>query len=440
MVEISTLPYNVINNDEWVVTSLLSKQDLAVIKGTPLNEVVDFNPDRLNQDQIISDREYSYIDSNCITEEGILLSAKKMHGEELPARARLIVRQGDILISTVRPERNLVAVVTKEFEGCVVNTTFAVLRPKRILAEVLYFVLRSNSFNKQITALSKGMTVPTVKLKDLKDLEVPDNCFNDAIENKANEYFSLWIERNNNTKSTEQVVEEVFTKNDILIIEEELIKESILYQPYPYDKLKDRLDVGFYMDNKSQAWSVETKSLEDITIKFRSGAAIPSKEYKTEGIPYVRIKDLKGNLISKEELVYIDEEFKEINLKSTLFKNEVLISRVGTIGKAALVDEKFEGAVANQHLTIVMPDVNQVLPEFLVYYFNTTWAEKFFESRSGGAAQQFIKLGAIKTIKVPVPTIQLQQKIIDEINKELKLMDLRAVRKQIEEFTNLLFD
>ncbi|WP_066320555.1 restriction endonuclease subunit S [Bacillus sp. FJAT-29814] len=439
MGEMRSLPYDIINNDEWVVASLFSKQNMESIKGTPLNEIVDFNPERLNEDQIVDNREYRYVDLSCITDEGILLSAKKMQGKELPARARLIVKQGDILISTVRPERNLVAVVTDEFEGCIVTTTFAVLRPQGILAEVLYFLLRSIPFNEQITALSTGMTVPTVKLKDLKDLEVPDNCFHDAIKREAPKHFSLWLERNNSIKTTQQVVEEVFSKNNVLI-KEDLLEQSSLYIPYSYKKLKDRLDVGYYMDSTRQDWSVETKSLDDVTIEFRAGAAIPSKEYKSEGVPYVRIKDLKENIISDEELVFIDEKIKDKNDKSTMHTKELLISRVGTIGKAALVNKKYEGAVANQHLTIVKPDINQIIPEFLVYYFNTTWAEKQFVSRSGGVAQQFIKLGAIKTIKVPVPTIQLQQKIINEVNQELKLMDHTVLKKQVEEFSNLLFN
>lgn len=435
-----SLPYDIINNDEWVVSSLLSKQSLGSIEGTPLRAIVEFNPGRLNQDQIVNDHEYSYIDSSCITDEGVLFSVKKMYGEKLPARARLVVKRGDILISTVRPERNLVAFVTDDFEGCIVTTTFAVLRPNKIMSEVLYFLLRSIPFNEQITALSQGMTVPIVKLKDLNDLEVPDNCFNDAIESEAQKLFSLWLERNNNIKTTQQVVEEVFSKNNVLNIEEDLVKQSLLYQPYPYEQLKDRLDVGFYMNSTRLVGSVDTKSLEDVTVDFRAGAAIPSKEYKSEGVPYVRIKDLKENTISDEKLVFIDEKIKDKNDKSTLFTNEVLISRVGTIGKAALVNKKYEGAVANQHLTILKPDINQILPEFLVFYLNTTWAEKQFESRSGGVAQQFIKLGAIKTIKVPLPTIDLQRKIVDEVNKELELMDYTAVKKKIEEFTNLLFN
>lgn len=438
MAEMESLPYNIIDNDEWVVSSLLAKQKIETVEGIPLKEIVDFNPVRINESEIKDDSEYNYIDSSCISEDGILLNTKRMSGDELPARARLIVQKGDILISTVRPERNLVAVITDNFDGSIVTTAFAVLRPKKLETAVLYFLLRSEQYRDQITALSKGGTVPTIKLKDLKDIEVPINCFNESVELEAQDLFTTWIEQNAKVKTIQQVVEDVFTKNVLLNSEDELIQQSKVYQVYPYDKLKDRLDVSFYMNKSQHDWSVNVKALKDIAIEFRAGAAIPSKEYKENGAAYVRIKDLKENRISEEELVYVDKKYEDKNIKSVLSQNEILISRVGTIGKAALVDKEMDGALANQHLTILKADSAEVLPQFLVYYFNTTWAEKQFARRAGGAAQQFIKLGAIKEIKVPVPKIELQLRVISEVEKELELMDKTIIKNMIEEFSSAL--
>ena len=50
-------------------------------------------------------------------------------GAEAPSRARQLVQTNDVLVSTVRPNLNSVAVVTEEFSGATASTGYTVLRP-----------------------------------------------------------------------------------------------------------------------------------------------------------------------------------------------------------------------------------------------------------------------------------------------------------------------
>ncbi|WP_240033709.1 restriction endonuclease subunit S [Oceanobacillus profundus] len=425
------LPYNVLDVNEWPVTALFAEEEINVLDGTPLKEIADFNPEGINLDEIQSDMVYRYIDLTCISSDvGLITKFKNIKGEELPARAKLRVREGDILLSTVRPERNLIAPVTKDFDGCIVNTSFAVIRPKEFSQAVLYFILRNQTIKELLNAKAKGTAVPTVKIKDLKEIEIPLEHLNEDNIDKSEKMFYQWVENNRSVRTVKDIVEDQFIENEIISGSyTEQQKSNIII--FPYENLKNRLDVACYMDKQSQDWLVPVHSLSDIAKDFRSGIAIPAKEYKVEGLAYVRIKDMDKNKISHEELVYVDKHFKDKSPSSNLTLNDVLISRVGTIGKAALVDRSMDGSIVNQHITIVRTDEKIIIPEYLVYYLNTRWALEQFEQRSGGSAQRFIKLGDIKEIKVPLPSINIQEEIVKRVNFEMKQNDNSSLEQEI---------
>lgn len=96
---------------------------------------------------------YQYIDLSCIdSNKGLITTVKTIKGKDLPARARLKVKTGDILLATVRPEQNNIAIVTEAHNDSIVNNTFVVIRPESVPSEWLYFLLRSEKVKRFLTA------------------------------------------------------------------------------------------------------------------------------------------------------------------------------------------------------------------------------------------------------------------------------------------------
>lgn len=60
-----------------------------------------------------------------------IVETQEIEGSAAPSRARKAIRAGDVLVSTVRPNLNAVAVVPDHLDGEIASTGFAVLRPKR---------------------------------------------------------------------------------------------------------------------------------------------------------------------------------------------------------------------------------------------------------------------------------------------------------------------
>jgi hypothetical protein len=69
-------------------------------------------------------------------------NTSKIIGEEAPDRAQWVVNKDDILVSTVRPIRNAIALVKEEKENLVCSSGFAILHPKTIQANYLFLYFK----------------------------------------------------------------------------------------------------------------------------------------------------------------------------------------------------------------------------------------------------------------------------------------------------------
>ena len=98
-----------------------------------------------------------------------------LSGADAPSRARKAIRKGDVLVSTVRPNLNAVAMVPAYLDGHIASTGFCVLRPNRAVIEPRYLFYRTLTpeFVTALTARVRGISYPAVSDKDVKQVEVP---------------------------------------------------------------------------------------------------------------------------------------------------------------------------------------------------------------------------------------------------------------------------
>jgi hypothetical protein len=69
-----------------------------------------------------------YIDISSVDRDVKAISGvAEMRGRDAPSRARQLVQAGDVLVSTVRPNLNAVALVPRELDGATASTGFTVL-------------------------------------------------------------------------------------------------------------------------------------------------------------------------------------------------------------------------------------------------------------------------------------------------------------------------
>jgi type I restriction enzyme M protein len=116
-------------------------------------------------------QEISYMDISAVDGRTGLLFPETILAEDAPSRASYLVEEGDVLVSTVRPDRNVVALVTSGFESTTVASNgFCVLRGKGIPSELLFAYCKTDAFKKMLTMHSAASMYPTVSDKDIHNI------------------------------------------------------------------------------------------------------------------------------------------------------------------------------------------------------------------------------------------------------------------------------
>jgi hypothetical protein len=98
----------------------------------------------------------------------------EIEAADAPSRASYLVGPGDVLVSTVRPDRNTVGLIgaadNREF---VASNGFCVLRPVGVAPELLFAYCKTSTFRKLVTRAATATMYPAVADRDVLDVPMP---------------------------------------------------------------------------------------------------------------------------------------------------------------------------------------------------------------------------------------------------------------------------
>ena len=117
-----------------------------------------------------------YIDISSIDNKTKCISSyTKIPAKKAPSRAKQILKLNDILVSTVRPNLNAVAINTLEEDTVVVGSTgYCVLRStEKIENKYLFYFCQSPTCIGQLVKRAKGASYPAVSNADVKNIKIP---------------------------------------------------------------------------------------------------------------------------------------------------------------------------------------------------------------------------------------------------------------------------
>jgi type I restriction enzyme S subunit len=153
----------------------------------------------------------------------------------------------------------------------------------------------------------------------------------------------------------------------------------------------------------------EEKQLGKVS-DVRDGTHDSPKFYST-GKPLVTSKNLlsDGSLDLKNVSLISEKDYEQINQRSRVDVGDILFGMIGTIGNPVMI--QFDGfAIKNVAL---IKQQNELLNRYLVQFLNSEYIAKKFGVLTSGNTQKFIALGKLRSLDVPVPPNQEQQKIAD---------------------------
>lgn len=144
-------------------------------------------------------------------------------------------------------------------------------------------------------------------------------------------------------------------------------------------------------------------ALEDL-VEGRSisyGIVQPGRD-GVSGVPIVRVGDLEGGSLAKiKPKMRVDPSIEARFKKTRLNGGEVLVSLVGTTGRAAVVPRELSGWNVARAIAVLRPV--KVEPEWLVYSLRAPSCQKQMSAALNTTVQATLNLADLKRVRVPMP-------------------------------------
>ena len=142
----------------------------------------------LNPEALLEDTDPTlvmvYVDIGGVNSLGRIVESESLTFAAAPSRARRLVRNGDVIVSTVRTYLRAIAPISDPDPGMVVSTGFAVVRPEDGLTTgYAGYALRTPYFVERVVANSKGVSFPAINEGEMAtyELAVPPESEQRAI-------------------------------------------------------------------------------------------------------------------------------------------------------------------------------------------------------------------------------------------------------------------
>ncbi|WP_343290200.1 restriction endonuclease subunit S [Turicibacter bilis] len=169
------------------------------------------------------------------------------------------------------------------------------------------------------------------------------------------------------------------------------------------------------------------------------GSALKRNEMKEQGIPVYEQQNAIYN--SRDFRYFIDnEKFKSLS-RFQVATNDLIVSCSGTVGKVSIIREEDCKGIISQALLILRPNTNKIIPKYLYYFFLSSKGYNSIISRSSGSVQVNIaKRDIIENIELEVPSLEIQQKVVDILSSLDDKIELNnQMNETLEEMAQALF-
>ncbi|NKC17052.1 MAG: restriction endonuclease subunit S [Gammaproteobacteria bacterium] len=333
--------------------------------------------------------EFTYINIASVSQEKKAVTApQQIDCSVAPSRARQLVQCGDVLVSTVRPNLNAVALLPNSLDGATASTGFCVLRPVpgRLDSTYLYHWVRTPQFVREMTRLATGQSYPAVSDTIIKDSTLPLPPLKEqrriaAILDKAD---AIRRKRQQAIGLTETFLRSVFL--------------DMFGDPFYNPKGWDSVALGNLL-----------------LVQPQNGLYKPSQEYGT-GVRILRIDGFDaGSVHDLDSLKRVRASAKEIETYG-LLPSDVVVNRVNSrshLGKCALVPELVEPVVFESNMIRIRLDTSRVLPRFATEFLTSQYVkDQVLRACKDAVNQSSINQGDVQALRMLVPPIGLQEKFV----------------------------
>ena len=233
-------------------------------------------------------------------------------------------------------------------------------------------------------------------------------------------------------------------------IDEYLLKELGINLPKKETDLKNRISYTVKLSEiKGNRFDCEyhqiyykkfenaIKNTKYKTVKLKEKIFINSQLEDTSKYEFINYIDL--SCIEKEKGIIIDTIFMNKDFPSRarqrVCKGDLLVSTLsGSMKAIAIVEEDKENLIASTGFFVIKETDKDLLKYFLISILRTNLFQELLKREARGAIMSSINCNDFLNIEIPLPPIEIQQKIVNEINeRKQKALRLQKEAKEILE-------
>lgn len=376
------------------------------------------------------DKEYPHVEIEYIdiaaVDKGRISEIKKLLRSEAPSRAQRIVRDKDILLSTVRPNLKHFAFMKKANPNTIASTGFAVISSKMIDSRFLYYYLTTDRYTDYLSAIADAhtSTYPAFNPDILENSEIP---FPPEKEQRAiakilsdlDEKIELNRQMN---KTLESIAQTIFKR---WFVGFEFPDKNGM----PYKSSGGRL-VDSELGEIPEGWSCkEIADCGDVVCGKTPPTA--DKENYGKDIFFITIPDMRGQAFIIKTERKLSKQGASIQENKELPPLSICISCIATPG---LVSITSDFSHTNQQINSIICEKG-VSPYFM-YYTMLDRSEEIKTMGLGGTATLNLNTGNFSRIKVMIaePVIMdsfhklvtpLMETVLSNLKENISLCKIR---------------
>ncbi len=198
------------------------------------------------------------------------------------------------------------------------------------------------------------------------------------------------------------------------------------YSSYPKYKT---LDVE-WLDCIPEHWSnVSLKMMIDVRDGTHDTPAYV--EPSDESYPLVTSKDVTGGYIDLSDCKQISRmDYELIVKRSGVAKGDILMPMIGTVGSPILLEQEVEIAIKNLALFRTSVGDNKLCRKYLFYFLNSSECSVQFSLESRGGVQNFVSLGTLRNLGLPLVPRNEQTQIANFLDHETAKIDTLIEKQQ----------
>jgi type I restriction enzyme S subunit len=351
-----------------------------------------------------ADETFDYIDLSAIDQDSKrIIGAREISCGEAPSRARQLVEKDDVLVATVRPNLNGVAIVPPELHEATASTGFCVIRPdqEKLAPSYLFHWVKTEKFVSAMVKQATGASYPAVSDKIVLGSSIP--------------LPSLPEQRR---------IAAILDKADALRTK----RQEALAQ---LDKLAHSIFMEMFGDpvTNSKGWSRVCLG-EIIKVGPQNGLYKPSSDYGS-GIPILRIDGFYDGVVtgiaSLKRLRVSEKDLATYGLS----EDDIVINRVNSpeyLGKSALIPRLEEPIVYESNMMRMSLETEKAAPRYVIEFLQSNFIKSQIRTASKDAVNQSsINQQDVKGFLINLPPLPLQA----EFAKRLVAIDKVRLQQRL---------